>query len=107
MESSPEDRCRGKFIPSCYLFAHICTFLFYLPGALLMRDVSWIMGMSRLGDFDQAISWAQKGLDVTIAARQSRNCDGCDEAYLILLYHLASLQQVSFYYYYLVIVLFI
>jgi hypothetical protein len=105
MKSTPEDQCRGKFIPSCYLFfAHIChpplltPFLFYLPGALLMRDVSHIVGMSDSPDaITQAISWAQEGLEVTNASRQSRNVE-CDMAFLSLMYLLASLHEVSFFF---------
>jgi hypothetical protein len=46
----------------------------------------------------QATSWAQKGLDVVIATRQSQpnKHDECELAYTALLFNLAMMRRVSF-----------
>lgn len=59
-----------------------------------MRAVSTIVGLSDSPDaLTQAISWAQKGLEVA-TSRQSSNAE-CDMAFLNLTYQLASLYEIS------------
>lgn len=62
-----------------------------------MRDISLFLVINGGPDaIAQATSWAQKGLDVTIAARKShKGVMECDSAYLILLFHLGWMQRVS------------
>jgi hypothetical protein len=45
---------------------------------------------------DQAISWAQKGLDVVITTRQSNKLnDECEVAYISMLFNVALMRRVS------------
>lgn len=66
-----------------------------------MRDISLFIAMGGGPEaIAHATSWAQKGLDVASTARQSKKGKGkveCDSAYVVLLYHLAWMQIVSFF----------
>lgn len=45
---------------------------------------------------DQATSWAQKGLDVVIATRQSSEANSeCELAYISMLFNVALMRRVS------------
>lgn len=97
LKTSPEDRCRGKL--SIFIFAHIASYpSFYLLGAILMRELACFFATSGGPDaIAQATSWAQKGLDVAIAARSKnvKTVHVCETAYITLLHYLALLQVVS------------
>lgn len=50
------------------------------------------------GTIAQATSWAQKGLDIVIATRESHpnvKYDGCELAYIALLLNVALMRRVS------------
>jgi hypothetical protein len=56
-----------------------------------------ILGAGKLSDvIDQATLWAQKGLDVVIATRQtSKTTDVCEFAYISMLFNVALMRRVS------------
>lgn len=95
-ETSPENKCRGEWDVVSILET---TLTICLSGAQMMGNIANLILESGTSPelIQQAESWANKGLEVASAVRNSSRTkhEACEIAYAFMLFNLGRIREVS------------